>query len=165
MTQKQIGKRHSKPRSIAQAMQRWTRKIPDKMELLVRMRREWLSILNGRIGHHTWPKEIKNRSLIINVDDPIWIQELSLMQDELYNTIRSYLRDDRFVRLIRKLRFQNGEILHQKPKTEDLILLLDHETKQAILNKTASIEDEGLRHALQHYLIQSCLALSKKQDD
>ncbi len=156
-----MSKRLGRPSPIAQILKKWTRKIPDKMFILVLLRKDWCSILNGSIGNHTYPEAIQNGILIINVDDPIWIQELSLMHDELYTTVRSYLRDDRFPKIIRKFRFQNGPVRHETRDTKELMLYLSKETEEHIMQQTASVEDPELREALIHYFVQSSLILTE----
>lgn len=132
--------------------------IPDKIYLLVQIRKEWTKIVGNSIAFHTSPYSLNNNQLTIHVDDPIWIQELNLRKDEMRESIIKHIGGDLSAM---RIKFKNGEIIpfnQDSGEQGDSSMRLDKETLDKIDSHVSSIEDKKLREALRSYLIKSSLS-------
>ena len=84
--------------------------IPAKELFLIKLRKGWFDIVGKGIAIHSYPNSVRNGVLMVNVDDPIWIQELTLQRDMIKESIINYLQNENFRKYCETLRFKNGEI-------------------------------------------------------
>jgi predicted house-cleaning noncanonical NTP pyrophosphatase (MazG superfamily) len=122
------------------------------------LRNSWPEIIGTVNASHSLPEAIYNKTLMINVDDPVWIQELNLIKDDIKEGISKYFNNKRFLNLFDNIRFQNGktttfESIHK----HKYIGKLDPKILKEIDNTLKDINDPDLHEALRHYLIQSQL--------
>ncbi|MBN2653938.1 MAG: DUF721 domain-containing protein [Nitrospirae bacterium] len=66
---------------------------------------EWNSVFSGPLSNHTWPIEIKNSELLINVDSPAWLGELKYMKNDIEKKLQLYG--------IKTVRFRHGSVSRQ----------------------------------------------------
>ncbi len=127
------------------------------------LRNHWPGITGNVISAHSLPKGIYNKALVINVDDPIWIQELNLLKDDIRDKILKYYNDKRFLNLFDNIRFQNGDI--SRTETEDNCKYtgrIEAAMLKEIDDRIKIISDPELHDALRHYMVQSMLKYEKK---
>ncbi|MDX9714853.1 MAG: DUF721 domain-containing protein [Dissulfurispiraceae bacterium] len=75
--------------------------IEDRLKL-AGLQDDWSSVFSGPLSSHTWPIEIKNSELLINVDSPAWLGELKYMKPEIEKKLQMYG--------IRTVRFRHGSV-------------------------------------------------------
>jgi len=63
--------------------------IEDKLKLNS-MQRQWRSIFEEPLCLHTYPVEIKNRELTINVDSPLWLAQLKFFRQDIIKKLHEY---------------------------------------------------------------------------
>jgi hypothetical protein len=138
--------------------------VPGKFLFVALLRKDWARIVGEGIAHHSLPAHVRNDCLTVNVDDPIWIQELTLQKDSIRENILDYFRNPDFEKLFHSLKFRTGDIAVNVPEPErsDEKLLLDKETLLKIDQSVSGIEDKDLRLALRKYFIASSLKPVKK---
>jgi len=62
----------------------------DKHFALGRLKNDWHRIVGSASASHTTPSYIKNKKLFIEVDSPIWANQLNFLKLEIINTINNY---------------------------------------------------------------------------
>lgn len=144
------------PARLSSLMPSFMKRFPKKQVFLHDLRKNWKKIVGKNIASHSFPYDINNETLHINVDDPIWIQELTLVKDEIKQKIHAFFTFEPYVKVVESLKFRNGELYinppePEQPKTE---LTVNSETLRLIDEKVARIEDPELRKAMRHYLIE-----------
>lgn len=61
------------------------------------LQREWQTIFSEPLSLHTWPATLENHTLTINVDSPVWLQQLSFFKNEMLGKLSIFeVRDIRF---------------------------------------------------------------------
>lgn len=141
------------------------REIPGQFLFLGRLRRDWDSIAGKSVGQHSLPVSLQRGTLTVAVDDPIWIQELSLQKDMLRDNIITHYRGEETGRLFQTIRFRLGDISRTaEQKREKARLKLPAETRAAIDKTVSAVEDPDLRKALRNYLVASSLILDENGD-
>lgn len=63
--------------------------IEDKIKL-DSMQKQWRSLFNEPLSLHTYPVEIKNGELTINVDSPAWLAQLKFFRQDIIKKLREY---------------------------------------------------------------------------
>jgi len=57
---------------------------------LNKLKQEWENIVNKNIANHSQPVFIKNKVLYIEVDSPIWSNELVFLKEKIIDKINGY---------------------------------------------------------------------------
>ncbi len=130
--------------------------IPEKELFLIQLRKEWKNIVGKSIAIHTYPYNVRNGILTVNVDDSIWIQELTFQRDDIKAGIFSCFQKESFLMPFDSLRFKNGEVKKiSELKTEDNEnFSIDKKIINKIDKTIMCIEDYELRDALRRYFIK-----------
>lgn len=116
---------------------------------LARIRKNWEKIFDKPLSSHTSPSNLSECELIINVDSPIWIQQLSYFKKDITEKLVDYgVRDVRF-RLGRITRKKNFET--EKQKTSQL----SSEENAFVSELVSKVNDEKLRDAIKGALEKS----------
>lgn len=71
---------------------------------------KWHIIFGTPISKHTYPAELKDGELIINVDSPVWLQQLRFMQPLLIEKLGDYA--------IKSVKLKIGKVKRDKFKKE-----------------------------------------------
>lgn len=136
--------------------------VPDKFLVLAYLRKDWPGIVGKGIAHHSLPGSIRNGCLTVNVDDPIWIQELTLQKDSIRENIASHYADKDISKLFQTIKFRIGDILHETSAEERPVeMRVDGETMKKIEKSVSTVEDPELRDALKKYLLAASLKEEK----
>ncbi len=122
--------------------------------IVVKLRKDWEKIVGKANANHSIPSKLLNKKLIIDVNDNIWVQELSLKADEIINLINEDLKK----KIVEKLHFRfryftKSDDKKNEEKTEEYSI--PGEKLKKIENILSNIEDKKLREALKHYFIQT----------
>ncbi len=59
---------------------------------LRKLQNEWADIVHKNISNHSNPTFIKNKKLYIDVDSPIWSNELTFLKDKVIERINGYYK-------------------------------------------------------------------------
>ncbi len=141
--------------------------FPDKVRAMHAIRDAWWKLYRGGIAEHSWPSHIGYHSLVVHVDDPMWINELQMLKDEMREKLLALLVKQGFQTRFQSIRFQNGE-LHwpeREAAAEQATYRIDPEVLRTIDERLKNIQDKDLKQALRHYFITSSMKLEKPQED
>lgn len=90
------------------------KKLLENFNLENRVSREgiyqlWPQVVGEPLARHSWPTAVKGKTLIIGVDDSLWMQRLSLMRLEIMEGIARELGPGHFndLRLVMGQKPQN----------------------------------------------------------
>jgi hypothetical protein len=75
--------------------------IEDKIRLSS-MQEEWRSLFNEPLSLHTYPVEIKDGELLINVDSPAWLGQLKFFKQDIIKKLSAFN--------ITSVRFKHGRV-------------------------------------------------------
>lgn len=136
--------------------------VPDSFLVLAYLRRDWPEIVGKGIAHHSLPGSIRNGTLTVNVDDPIWIQELSLQKDSIRENITAHYAENDIPKLFQTIKFRIGDITREiRTGDEPAEMRVDGETMKKIDKSVSAVEDPDLREALKNYLLAASLKEEK----
>ncbi len=71
-----------------------------------RLFQEWKSLVGPRISAVSTPIDVRGKTLLLEVMDPVWRTELSLMQEKILNVINEHPE----LPEVKKIRFIGGRI-------------------------------------------------------
>lgn len=109
---------------------------------LAEIKRKWHNLFNKPLSYHMFPSMLSGDEIVLNVDSPIWLQELQYYKDDILKKLLSYgVKAVRF-RLGRvpkksEVRSQKSEI--RRLTTEELFYIEDVASK---------ISDEKLKETI-----------------
>jgi hypothetical protein len=116
---------------------------------LSRVRKNWHNIFDKPVSLHISPAKISQGKLIINVDSPLWLQQLSYYEKDILEKLRAYG--------IKNVYFRIGKIY--RPKKSTAINRekgnLSSEDTSFIIELTNDIGDQTLKDAIQKALEKS----------
>lgn len=104
--------------------------------ILEDIRNKWDDLLGSPLNLHTYPYELKDGELIINVDSAIWLQQLKYMQSIILNNLSNYS--------IKSIKLRLGKIKKRRQETN----LAENFSKQNI-TFSMNYDAEWLKKALQ----------------
>jgi len=85
--------------------------LEEKM-LLMQIETEWRTIFSEPLSLHTWPSDLKDGELLINVDTPAWLQQLKFLQPMIIQKLSAYQ--------IRSVRLRLGKVRKKGLKKESV---------------------------------------------
>ncbi|OHE57235.1 MAG: hypothetical protein A2Z47_09055 [Thermodesulfovibrio sp. RBG_19FT_COMBO_42_12] len=109
---------------------------------LAEIKRNWHNLFNKPLSHHMSPSMLSRGEILLNVDSPVWLQELQYYKDDILKKMRSYgVKAVRFrigrVSKMSEVRSQKSEV--RKPTHEEISYIEDTVSK---------IDDEALRETV-----------------
>ena len=109
---------------------------------LAEIKRNWHNLFNKPLSHHMSPSMLSRGEILLNVDSPVWLQELQYYKDDILKKMRSYgVKAVRFrigrVSKMSEVRSQKSEV--RKPTHEELSYIEDTVSK---------IDDKALRETV-----------------
>jgi hypothetical protein len=72
---------------------------------LVRIKENWHSIFAEPLSSHMYPVKFSEGEILLNVDSPVWMQQLSYHKRDIISKLSSYG--------VREVRFRTGRILRE----------------------------------------------------
>lgn len=66
---------------------------------LSRIRGSWQEIFNPPMVNHIWPVALRDSVLFLNVDSPVWLQEISFYKKDILKRLMPYGVNDIRLRL------------------------------------------------------------------
>ncbi len=110
------------------------------------IQREWATLFTGPLALHTYPVDIKDGELIVNVDSPAWLQQLKFFKKDMIKKLHEYR--------IREIKFKHGRIYNPRkgPAKNPVTAHRTRELKEtdiAWINDTiAGIQDPELKESI-----------------
>jgi predicted nucleic acid-binding Zn ribbon protein len=85
--------------------------IEDKISLNS-MQEEWHRLFNEPLSLHTYPVDIKEGELTINVDSPAWLGQLKFFKQDIIKKLQAYN--------ISSVKFKHGRVYQKRVKSSEL---------------------------------------------
>ena len=57
---------------------------------LVRLQREWTTLFDEPLSLHIYPASLNNGILVVNVDSPLWLQQLKFFKQDILQKLDAY---------------------------------------------------------------------------
>lgn len=108
------------------------------------IRREWPAIFSEPLSMHMQPSSLKDNELIINVDSPVWLQQISFFRDDITGKLNRFN--------IKSVRFRLGRLA--APKTSRPYYPpvrkkeMSNEDKLFIDDTVSEVADPGLQERI-----------------
>ncbi|OGW39388.1 MAG: hypothetical protein A2Y97_12845 [Nitrospirae bacterium RBG_13_39_12] len=110
--------------------------------ILAEIKKNWHKIFNKPLSYHMYPFKFSNGEILINVDSPVWLQELNLRKEEILRKMNSYE--------VKTIRFRLGRV-STKPEVRSQkseVRKPTHEELSYIEDTVSKIDDEALRETV-----------------
>ncbi|MEW6107807.1 MAG: DUF721 domain-containing protein [Nitrospirota bacterium] len=117
---------------------------------LARIKNNWYRIFNKPLSLHMYPSKFAEGELLINVDSPIWIQQLGYYKKEIIDKLSDYG--------VRDIRFRLGKIYGKRenvPAREHAVKELSREDNLFVSELLSNINDESLKASIRKALEKS----------
>lgn len=131
--------------------------IEERLKLFF-LQQEWFKIFDEPISFHTYPYELNNRELTINVDSNVWLSQLKFFSKDIVKKLQGYGVDS--------VRFRFGKVykrnLSKKDETKPSPShrkTLSEKEKEWIEDTLSILEDRELKDNIKKVIE---LSLSKK---
>ena len=125
---------------------------------LAAVRRDWDAIFSQPLSSHMSPCTLSHGEILLNVDSPVWLQELQYYKKEVLGKLRPYG--------ITSMRFKIGRvsstISRDKRHKETRFKTLTAEEISLVEDTVSQIDDEELRETLQKAMKRSLSARKVK---
>jgi len=121
---------------------------------LERIRNEWFDIFDSTLSSHMFPSSCTEHELLLNVDSPIWIQQLTYYKKEIIGKLSSFGVSD--------VRFRLGKVRKKKqPDTikKNVRKLSDDDVSFASA-VVSDINDEHLKETIRKAIEKSLASVS-----
>jgi len=123
----------------------------------------WQDAVGPRIARHSRPKRLQNKTLWVDVDSSVWMQQLYFMEEKIKAKLNQIIGPS----IINKIRFKLGELefpSESSSKKEEfpdwLEAELDDAAKKNIEKELAGLKDEGLKKELKSLFEKNARFLS-----
>lgn len=106
------------------------------------LKRQWHDIFGEPLSLHTFPVDIKDGELLINVDSPVWLQQLKFFKQDILKKLQAHA--------VREIKFRHGRVYQSRfqknsePQTHATRHLTDSEINW-IDHTVSSIDDADLK--------------------
>lgn len=124
-------------------------KLEDAVKL-GRIRAGWADIFEKPVSLHMFPAMLKEGELLINVDSPMWMQQLSFYKDKIADKLQGFG--------VKAVRLRLGKVIPWEKEKGEKILLHKSITAddRSYIEKTVSpIRDEELREGIKKAIEKS----------
>lgn len=75
------------------------------------IQKEWSSIFAEPLSLHTCPVEIKDGDLLVNVDSPVWLQQLKFLKQDILERLKPYG--------VKDIRLKHGRLYRYRQRASD----------------------------------------------
>ena len=123
---------------------------------LIQLKNSWYQIFNEQLSPHMFPQSFSEGELLLTVDSPVWIQNLTYYKIEILKKLSAYG--------VKNIRFRLGRLSQKKPRPHcrQEILDLSPEDVFFISSLIADIRDEALKEAIRTAAEKSLKSVKKK---
>jgi len=126
---------------------------------LQRIRNNWSEIFEKSISPHMFPAALKEGELLLHVESPAWMQQLTYFKKELVRKLSAYGITD--------VRFRLGRITKKKPQqeAEKPMRTLSPEEVLFAASAVADLRNEALKDSVRKAIEKSMRADRKPRRD
>jgi len=119
---------------------------------LQRIRNDWPDIFEKSISPHMFPAALNEGELLLHVESPAWMQQLTYYKKEIIRKLSSYSITD--------VRFRLGTITKKKQKQEAQkpMRTLSSEEVSFAASVVADLSDEALKDSIRKAIEKSLIA-------
>lgn len=109
---------------------------------LARLKTDWDEIFDKPLSLHMWPSKYSEGTLLLNVDSPLWIHQLSYHKNAILEKLRAYG--------VRDIRFRVGKLSRRAKRLADAPRLsaISGEDSSFVASLVSGIGDPELRDAI-----------------
>jgi hypothetical protein len=108
---------------------------------LAEIRKNWQTLFRKPLPYHMAPSRLSGSDLLLNVDSPIWLQEMNIHREEILQKLTPFgVRSVKF-RLGKVSTMTMSEVKSQKTKTR----ILNTEERSYIEQTISQINDDRLK--------------------
>lgn len=119
------------------------------------LRKNWEKIFESPVSNHTFPKDLKEDTLLITVDSNIWLNELILMKTEVLKRLNKFG--------IKDVEFKFGKIPQKyEKKSKEKNISINSSEQEWIKNIVSNFKDIEVKDSIECALKKSIL-FNKKQ--
>jgi hypothetical protein len=108
------------------------------------IKREWGNIFGEPLSAHMSPSRLKNGELLVNVDSPLWLQQLTFLKTQILGKLSALG--------VKELRFMLGRVTPVQERGVRSLRtkgrLLESEAVQQIKDTIAETEDAALKESI-----------------
>lgn len=108
------------------------------------IKRDWNTLFGWPLSFHMSPAQFSNSELLIFVDSPAWLQELSFFREEILGKLKSYG--------VKSVRFRLGRVATNTKKgvgnRKTGVKQLTNVEHEIVKEMVSRIDDEGLKEAM-----------------
>jgi hypothetical protein len=108
------------------------------------IKRDWNTLFDQPLSFHMSPSIFSNSELLIFVDSPAWLQELSFFREDIRRKLESYG--------VKSIRFRLGRVATNTKKRvrnhKAGVKQLTNMEHEVVENMVSSIDDEALKRAM-----------------
>jgi hypothetical protein len=121
---------------------------------LERIRNDWFAILDPSLSAHMFPSGCTGQELLVNVDSPVWMQQLTYYKKEIIRKLSSYGIAD--------VRFRLGKVRKKKQndRGKKKARTLSADDVSFVSSLVSDIRDEHLKESIRK-AIEKSLASTK----
>jgi len=121
---------------------------------LARIKSQWNTLFREPLSHHMSPCSLSGNELLLIVDSPVWLQELTFYREDILEKLAPYQ--------VRSVRFRLGKVsarAYQKTKREGrkLKTLTTHD-RSFIEDAVSNIRDKALQEIVQKTITKAMTA-------
>lgn len=104
-----------------------------------RIKKEWAAIFEKPVSLHMSPASLREGELLINVDSPVWLQQLNFYKDTIIKKLNGFG--------IKTVRFKMGRVLPEKKQAKPILekRLLTVNENSYIEETISPVQDQELR--------------------
>jgi len=121
---------------------------------LAEIKKNWHVLFGEPLSFHMSPCMLSEGEILLNVDSPVWLQELNFRKEDILRKITSYG--------VRSVRFKLGRVSTKAPseiKNRKLMVKALKSVERSYVEETTSqIDDQELRDKVRKALEKSILA-------
>lgn len=119
-----------------------------------RIKEEWLDIFNEPLSYHMYPISLKDGELLINIDSPVWLQQVSFYKDDIVRKLSPFeVKGVRF----RLGRIASGDNTRTAKPAQSSGKAISPEAARDIEDAISGIKDEELRESIRKVMEKSFL--------
>ena len=125
------------------------------------LKSEWTTIFREPLSLHMCPSQLKNGELLITVDSPVWLQQLTFFKEDITKNVSPFG--------VTRVRFKIGRIPrpHHSPKTPPQPQTgqsLKSSDRKEIEDTVSTLPDNELRDALRKVMEKSLVKRSRHRE-
>lgn len=122
------------------------------------LKKKWENLFNEPLSLHMCPSRLNNGELLINVDSPLWLQQLSFLKTQIISSLASFE--------IRDVRFRIGKVVGTRKREDRYLPLarpaLRDDDLQQIESTVSEIDDVAMKGTIKKAMEKSFAAKNTK---